>query len=45
VRSLAVARRMSVALEVGIERLWGNQSTVLAMRMELVVGIHTWLHQ
>jgi hypothetical protein len=32
---------MSVALEVDMVRLRGNQSTVLAMWMELVVGIHT----
>ena len=38
VRSLAVARRISVEVAVGILMLCGNQSTVLAIRVELVDG-------
>ena len=41
VRSFAVAMRMSVELAVGILRLCGNQSTVFAMRDELVAGQYT----
>ena len=39
VRSFAVARRMSVALAVGILMSCGNQSTVFAMRKEFVDGM------
>ena len=41
VRSFAVAMRMSVEVAVGILRLCGNQSTVLAMREEFVAGQYT----
>ena len=38
--SFAVARRVSVANMISIGILWGNQSTIMAMQVEFVVGVH-----
>ena len=41
VKSLAAAMIVSVVVAVGILSAWGNQSTVLTMRVALVDGVHT----
>ena len=39
VKSFAVAIIMSVAVAVGMMRLWGNQEKIYPIRTELVAGI------
>ena len=41
VKSLAAAMIVSVVVAVGILSAWGNQLTVLTMRVALVDGVHT----